>query len=582
VAWALAQGLGLRLLTLGGPRRETPAPGLAPALGLGVLASALFLVALAGAFRAGALLALAALAAALAARPLARSLARGARSRRALAAWLLAGGGPLLLALYPPTAWDATTYHLPLARQLVERGGLAAAENLRFPVFPMLAETLQGAALALADARAAQTLSVAATLATAALLLAWGRERLGDSPLALLPAALWLGHPIVVYYSGTAYVEPLLALFTTAALYAFERWEAERRPRWLALAGLCAGWAAAAKYLALPLAPLLALALVARAPRARRLAGLAWLAAGFVVVAAPFYLWIWHVSGNPVFPFLSTLFGHSPWNEIDASGLDLIGRGAGERLAMALRLSWDVVLDRGRVNQQPPYSPLVLLALPAGLWAARAAAWTRLPLAALALAAAGFGWLPADSRYLLAVAPAIGLALAAAARAALARWGPPDAARRRRLAAAAVALALAPGPAYALYRVVRQGPPPAGAEATAAYLTRELPLYAAVAAVNRLAGRDATLYGLHAERTIYYFEGRQIGEWNGPYRFSRIEPLLGDPERLERRLRELGADLLLVPAGNQPALARGTELESRFRLVYRDGDARVLAPRAAP
>ncbi len=549
---------------------------------MGALAGALFLVALAGVFRTAALLALVAVAAALAARPLARSLGRGLGAPRAFAVWALAGAGPILLALYPPTAWDATTYHLPLARRLAETGGLAAAENLRFPVFPMLAETLFGAGLALADARAAPMVSAVATLATATLLLAWGRDRFGASPLALLPAALWLGHPIVVYYGGTAYVEPLLALFATAALYALDRWRDAGSARWLVIAGLCAGWAAACKYLALPLAPLFGLAVLARATNGGRLRALAGLAGGFVAAAAPFYLWIWSTTGNPVFPFLSELFGRSPWNDIDTAGLDLIERGLGERGAIVARLSWDLVFDRMRVNQQPPFSPLVLLALPAGLWAAKIAPWTRPPLAALALATAGFGWLPADSRYLLAAAPAIGLALAVAAEAALARWGPAQAEARRRAAVVLVALALLPGPAYALYRMARRGPPPVDAAATESYLRRELPLYTAVSTLSGFAGREVTLYGLHAERTIYYFAGRQVGEWSGPYRYSRIQPLLGDPERLQRRLRELGADLLLVPAVDQPALARGRELEARFRTLYRDGEARVLAPRPAP
>src|SRR5690606_17918742 len=55
VLWALAHGLGLRLLTVPSAKAEGPLAPLAPALGLGVLATALFLLGLAGRFTVGAL-----------------------------------------------------------------------------------------------------------------------------------------------------------------------------------------------------------------------------------------------------------------------------------------------------------------------------------------------------------------------------------------------------------------------------------------------------------------------------------------------------------------------------------------------
>lgn len=490
----------------------------------------------------------------------------------------------MLLALYPPTAWDATIYHLPLARRLVEAGALELADNLRFPVFPMAAETLFAPGLWAGDGRAAQMVSAFATLATAVLLLAWGRERLGPSPIAAFPAALWLGHPIVVYYSGTAFVEPLLALFTTASFYAIDRCRREPGVAAALLAGAFAGWAAATKYLALPVPPLAAVALLLAVPAGWRWRAIAAFAGGCTLAAAPFYLWIWGATGNPVFPFLPGIFGASPWSDIEGTGLRLHGT-LGERLATTLRLPWAVVADRAQVGAQPPYSPFVLAALPAGAWAALRAPWTRPLLALLALLAAGFAWLPGDSRYLLGGAPAIGLALAVASEDLL-RRAPVSAPGRQRLAAALVLCAILPGPVYAAWRVARLGPPPLGAAATQAFLRRELPLYGAVESVQRLGGDAATLYGFHAERTIFWYSGRQIGDWNGPFRFSTIEPLLADPERLWLRLRGYGADYLLVPRSPDAALP-GAALPAlpgfgrRFRVVHEDPEARVFALRPA-
>ena len=544
-----------------------------------MLATALFLLGLAGRFTVGALAVVMIVALVFVAPALAGAGGWRPAAPKRLALAIAAGAGPVLLALYPPTAWDATIYHLPLARRLAETGALGLADNLRYPVFPLAAETLFGAGLLAGDGRAAQMVSAVATLATAALLAAWGRERLGASPLALLPAALWLGHPIVVYYAGTAYVEPLLALFTTAALHALDRGGHGAGRAAPLLAGAFVGWAAATKYLALPVAPLLALVALAAAPAGRRGRVAALFAGGFALAAGPFYAWIWATTGNPVFPFLPELFGASPWSVSDAAGLGLSERALGERLAAALRLPWDLVADRARVNLQPPYSPLLPLALVAAAWAAVRAPWTRPALAVVALHVALFGWLPADSRYLLAAVPALGLALAAAGERWLRRW-PPAAARGA--ARALVLLALVTGPAYAALRIARSGPLPLDEVSTSAYLGRTLPLYRAVEAAHREAGAGAVLYGLHAERTIYWFQGRQLGDWNGPYRYGRVAPLLGRPWRLARQLDEFGADLLLVPAGDLAALASGPRLERHFRTLYRDEQALLLARRHEP
>ncbi len=81
---------------------------------------------------------------------------------------------------------------------------------------------------------------------------------------------------------------------------------------------------------------------------------------------------------------------------------------------------------------------------------------------------------------------------------------------------------------------------------------------------------------------IFWSAGRQIGDWNGPFRYGLVEPLLGRPHRLWRQLRDFGADYLLVPDRDRPALARGAGLDARFRKLYEDDQALVLELRAAP
>jgi hypothetical protein len=167
---------------------------------------------------------------------------------------------------YPPTAFDATFYHLPYARTFVDSGRLVFASGLRYPVFPQLNEMLFTVMLLVSDDVSGQLVQTFAALLTAMILISWGL-RARTPTVGWLAAALWLGSPIVVYFSSTACIEYGFALFVTAGLWASERWREHQEREWLVLAAAFAGFAAATKYLGL-LAVALVLAFILRRPSA--------------------------------------------------------------------------------------------------------------------------------------------------------------------------------------------------------------------------------------------------------------------------------------------------------------------------
>src|SRR6185295_17652345 len=263
---AVAAGLGT--LARGRPRGEESRwveAGLDLALGLALLSALGFWLGLAGCLRMGALVLGAALLAGLLFLIRPRASPRNGRGqgvpagssalgepgwRLALPILALVALPLAVLALYPPTAFDPTLYHLPYARAFVATGGLPYLPDLRFPVFPQASEVLFAEAMLFSDDRAAQLLSLVATLATAGILFSWARRAWGAEAGALA-AGLFLGGPIVAYLSGTAYTEPLLVLFTAATFACLDRYLADEDPRRLAFAGFLAGTAAAVKYLGL-------------------------------------------------------------------------------------------------------------------------------------------------------------------------------------------------------------------------------------------------------------------------------------------------------------------------------------------
>lgn len=531
---------------------------------------------------------------------------------------LAAAGGALLLtplillALYPPSAFDETLYHLPYARAFAATGGLPFLPELRFPVFPQFAETLSAALLLVAGDVSTHFVALLATILTGGVLAAWAGAGLaaprGGVPAALaspflaaLAAALWLGHPIVAFLGTTGYLEPLLALFVTAACWAVARWRATGERAALALAALFGASAADVKYFGLfflAAVAAAALCLPSRPPagadpvnsRAR------WhTAATFLAVAAAFLLpWYGRIvalTGNPLFPFLPQLFGESAWSAAipgaPATGATSPswGEGASSYLRRLIGLPWDVVFRRERVGQLPPFSPLAVVAAPLIAVIVLRDRRTR------ALAALGATWclllplLPEDSRYLVPVLPLFALVIAAG----LADLFPDrflDRLRRRGARALIVLIVLlisSPAWLYAGYRMTRLGGLPTTPDQRAVHLRRQLPVYATVERLNRELATGERTYLLFAEEMRYYLRGEVVGDWLGPDNYNEVGPLLADPRALAHRLRAIGVDYLLIgkTRGDLPPRRQETAAawQEAFILLHEDPAAALFAVR---
>ncbi len=329
----------------------------------------------------------------------------------------------VLLALYPPTAFDATMYHLPYAKGFVESGGIPFLRDLRFPVFPQANEMLFALVLLFAPDVAAHGVQWLMTMLTAALVWAWGRDAFAERgpAAAWLAAAIFLGSPLVAYLAGTGYIEAGLTLFATAAFYSLRRWRLSGERRWLVLAAVFAATAADVKYIGLFFVGVIGLAVVfgrlpRRSPRGR-LAAVALFTLVGCAVLAPWYGRIYAWTGNPFFPFFPQVFGGGPWAPLRFRSFLVHPNGAGAvpavpflevlaaRLTALVRLPWDVAFDRARYNGEPPVSPLFLAALPLALLAAVRDGRQRRLVGLAALYAFVCLGLPPDSRYLVPALP---------------------------------------------------------------------------------------------------------------------------------------------------------------------------------
>jgi len=220
-------------------------------LGLGIIASAVFLLGLLHLLFPAVILALVGIASVLlwsTWKELRRDTERAWRSmswkRLVLyGSFLLLVTPVLLLPLYPPIHWDATAYHLAAAKIYARSHAVVYTPYLRFPVFPQLNEMLFTLALVLYDDLAAHLVQFLMMGVVATTIYAWGR-RAFNARVGLWGAALWLSNPLVLWLGASAYIDVSLAMFLTLAVYAFFNWFQFRSTSWLLVSAAFFGFPA--------------------------------------------------------------------------------------------------------------------------------------------------------------------------------------------------------------------------------------------------------------------------------------------------------------------------------------------------
>jgi len=441
-----------------------------------------------------------------------------------------------LLALYPPIAFDETLYHLPFVRAIAHNGAINFFTDIRFPAFPQLHELLCVPVFLLLGDTATHFVAVAEVALLAGVVLAWPEQR----TTGILAAALVLGHPIVMQIGSVTYVDAALMLFVAAGAYCLDRHPTA--------AGFLLGTACSVKYLGWYFAAAGFVYLMLFGTNRRRVIPL--FAGSFVLAVLPMYGRIVALTGNPFFPFLSKVFGTSPWT--------LALPASTERVSSALWLFWNVTFARDRVNFQPPYSPLFAIAMLITLIAAtrnrRAAFLSIVCIGYIAI----FTFLPQDSRYLLPLLPLVSVAAATAIAPLLSK----------KMLIALSLLAIAPGVAYAGYRLLRQGPPPFTSAQRRQYLEAHIPEYRALE--HRGAGR---IYVCGAEQLKYFGGDELLGDAIGPYANQTIFGNAKNAEDLSRTLRRLKIRYLLISKQHSPAAWQRLPSAPLFERVCADDGA---------
>jgi len=503
----------------------------------------------------------------------------------------------LLLALAPPVAWDALTYHLVGPERYLQAQRLTFEFDNYYLFFPEFSEMLFTAGMALKGDIIAQLLHFSYLLLTVAALgaFAW---RYWERRQGLLAAALFLSIPTAVQIAAWAYVDLTLTFYSFAALYALLNWlnppesQAAHPPGtgWLLLAGLFSGACAAIKYTGLTcllvLGAVLLLALIQRrlAPR-RFLGGLLVIGLTTCLVAGPWYIKNIVVTGNPIYPLL---WGGRGWNEISTRWLLVLGQPMSFLDLLLVPWTLTILGQQGTVAYDATCSPLFLTLLPLLLLVRRQARWLGPLLLAAAVGyvawilsgAASYGTFVLQGRMLLPIFAPLSL-LCAYALAGLDRWDRPNFSLQR-FVKLAVGLVLALGLLNQGLLAIGFNPLPylVGLQSRASYQDRytSQQWHQAITYLNEnLSPQDKVL--LVWEPRSYELA---IPHQADPL-FDNVSQLLArysSPETLLRGLRQEGFTHLLVNEYIYPWIVADYPLTAAERAAWEEFRAQYLTPEA--
>ena len=552
-------GLGLWLLHSLDlePSHPSDALALSLPLGLGLIALAVFALALIGTLNTLAILILLVLVGLLGAtsffhhRPFRQLISRTTPlelpDRALLVLLLVAILGTLLSALAPVTDGDALCYHLQVPKLFLERGASFYDPDLHETVYPLLTEMLYTLALAVRGPVACRLVEWLLGLVFALNVNALARPTLG-------PNAWWAGAiALLVPAINNGMTAPLndvsLAAFATAALFAWSRFRDQPSFPAAALTGILTGLALGVKYPALVLAGLIGIALLFEILLPKplrssteslhsklRLRHLILFAAFAFLIGGGWYLRAYAHTGNPVHPFFRSTFG---------------GAGLVEVLGIEKRPlprdPWHLLTALAPLTLHPDafdsfshqFGPVFLLFLPALLL-------EKPPRRILALAALGYSFLTLcitqrqSMRFLLIAIGPMSIAVAWLAQTWWSRRTLPG-----RALVAFLLLALAFESTLAIARARHVLPVVLGFESTDHYLARTEPTYrvgqwvgANLPESARLVGQDHRGFYLPRPYTMELAHRRR----------THLGQLGETPEQIIEHLRQAGfTHLLLCP-----------------------------------
>ena len=219
-----------------------------------------------------------------------------------------------ILNLTPPISRDALIHHLAVPNLWLKHGGFYEMPWANYSYYPMNINLLYLVCLYFNNDIVPKFIHLGFGLGTGVLIYIYLKQKL-DRNWGLLGMVIFITTPIVIWLSTSAYVDLGMTFFTTASILALARWrELEfRHTRWLLISAFCMGIAVGSKYNALIawfIVNLLLMVSYVRETKQQAAAvkyGLMFFAIT-ALVASPWYMKNYLLTGNPFYPMFHSVF----------------------------------------------------------------------------------------------------------------------------------------------------------------------------------------------------------------------------------------------------------------------------------
>jgi len=497
-------------------------------------------------------------------------------------------------------------YHLASARLYVKQHALVLLPYVRYPVFNEQMDMLFTAALAACDDIAAQQFPLIANFLILVGIYTFLKERL-SARAGIIGCSVWLSSQLATKLSIVAYIDVPLALMCLAATYTALCLclKEDGQGKWYAkLCGAFCGFAVATKYtggvfaLAL-LGCIFAYGALKHVRTKEFYAKALWAPLLTILVSAPWFIRNLLLTGNPVFPFLPTVFGLGGLWTLQDYAVQIHDFSLSRTLAFTapnyLLALWNLSSNPS-MDFQVTYAPLffvgTVLAFAFAISGNVSVAIMLIPTLCFLLA-----WFLTSQypRYAIPVLPlaalytgtTIELIIRVLTSKALNDKEQKDEKLNKVVSnginfgvcLCATGFAIVGSIGKSFKTLTYYGEIPSTASERRVFLGHTYPTHSAYDYLNQLP--KGNLYELNDEHENYYYvNGTFMGDWLGPGRYADTIPLLQKGKELYEHLTKLDTKYFLVSkmnkSGAQFVLADDDYFHAHFKKIFEDSASVVF------
>lgn len=465
----------------------------------------------------------------------------------------------LYFTLYPPTKWDDISFHLPISDSILKNHSFVVNEYIRYPFFPMNGEILFVFGLVF-DTLSPQLISWSCVFLVAVLCFEFVSGYFKSNLSGFLSVIVFLSNAVLISLGTVSYIDMILAFFVTISIITFCKYINGDNVKWLYISGIFLGTSVGIKYTALAFCIIIGLILI------------------ILKKFKPFFCYtiiiftsgiVWYLRNlyyvkNPAWPFLSSIFGKGQfWNTNDYNGQfsDFSSSGISKDFLNFVKIPWILT------NSHEGYGINIFIWFGIILFLVFSFDKIKIILLYSWISYTLFWFFSVNLvRYYMPIIPTMIIISSIGFYYFLKQLSD----KRIRALFSITVCAFSLFFYYGNINNKAKGlpSPPVSTETKKEYIASYLPSYKATIFA---ASQQGKTYGLMNENLYFYGEGKVIGDWFGPGRYSDVLNVIDDSKKLRSKLSSLDVSYLLINKTRlNDEIKSKLKIDGFFKKIYED------------